>query len=92
MTEEEKVEVEIKKDDGDNTLAIIGFVLSFFVSIAGLICSAIALKNEKEHNYSNPYHGFAIAGLIISIVSIGLCIVIFGIFGCAACIGIASNY
>ena len=34
-----------------NAYAIIGFVLSFIVSIAGLILSIIGLKKSKDFNY-----------------------------------------
>ena len=33
-----------------NTLAIVGFILSFFVSIAGLICCIIARKQIAERD------------------------------------------
>jgi len=55
-----------------NDLAIVGFVLALvgifmcFFSLAGLIVSIIAYKNCND--YVNPNKGFAIAGLIISII------------------------
>lgn len=48
-----------------NGYAIVGFVLSFFVSIAGLIVSIIGLKKSKELENGK---GLSIAGIIISIV------------------------
>lgn len=48
-----------------NGYAIVGFVLSFFVSIAGLIVSIIGLKKSKELEDGK---GLSIAGIIISIV------------------------
>lgn len=53
-----------------NTLAIVGFVLSFFVAIAGLVCSIIARKQIRETGEGGA--GLALAGLIISIVSMAI--------------------
>ncbi len=50
-----------------NTLAIVGFVLSFLVAIAGLICSIIGRKQCKERGEKGM--GLATAGMIISIVN-----------------------
>lgn len=58
----------VKKKDDTNVLAIVGFILSFFVAIAGLVCSVIGLKKAPELGGNG--HGLALAGLIISIVSI----------------------
>lgn len=71
----------------NKSLAILGFVLSFFVSIAGLIVSAVALKKFKESGETDG-KGFATAGLIIGIISL-----VFGIIGgaCIVCtVGIAA--
>lgn len=54
----------VKKND----LSIAGFVLSFFVSIAGLICSILGLIQCKQRNEYGK--GFAIAGIVISSASI----------------------
>lgn len=56
-----------------NTLSIVGFVLSFFVAIAGLVCSIIARKQIRETNENGM--GLATAGMVISIVSIVLAVV-----------------
>lgn len=56
-----------------NVLAIVGFVLSFFVCLAGLICSAIALKQVKTSGEDG--RGLALAGVIISAISLGILIV-----------------
>ena len=53
-----------------NTLAIVGFVLSFFVAIAGLVCSIIARKQCKERGEGGA--GLALAGIIISAVSMAI--------------------
>lgn len=61
---------EFKKNEPKQycTLAIVGFVLSFLISIAGLICSIIARKKCNEENLEGG--GFALAGIIISAVSL----------------------
>lgn len=50
-----------------NTLAMVGFIMSFFVAIAGLICSIIGLKQCNQTGEGG--RGLAIAGIIISAVS-----------------------
>jgi hypothetical protein len=69
--------------DPGRTLGIIGLVLAFVASVAGIIVSAIALRESRQAGYSN---GFAIAGLILSIVFsvVGLIIAIFVVFGAFA--------
>ena len=50
-----------------NTLAIIGFVLSFFLAIAGLVLSFMGyLKSRKTHSG----RGLSIAGIMLSLVGI----------------------
>ena len=69
--------VEVKKAQTEtktNTIAIVGFVLSFFIALAGLICSIIGLKKVDECNSGK---GLAIAGIIISIVSMVIYIIYF---------------
>lgn len=51
-----------------NVLAIVGFILSFFVSIAGLVCSVIGYNKSDELNGSGK--AFSIAGMLISIAMI----------------------
>ena len=70
--------------DTSNTIAIVGFVLSFFFSIAGLICSIMGYKKAKEEGLDNK--GLAIAGIIIS--SIEIAIVVLYIFVFVVIIGI----
>lgn len=53
-----------------NTLAIVGFILSFFIAIAGLVCSIIARKQCYERGEGGA--SLALAGIIISIVSIAI--------------------
>ena len=58
-----------------NTMALIGFILSFFVAIAGLIISIIAYKNAKKPEFNGDGKSFALAGIIISAVSLGIGII-----------------
>lgn len=51
-----------------NTLAIVGFVLGFVVSLGAVICSHIALSQIKRTGESG--RGFAIAGLILGYVGL----------------------
>ena len=57
----------------DNTLALVGFILSFFVPIAGLVCSIIGYKRSKNEGLEG--RNLALAGIIISAVSIGVSII-----------------
>lgn len=57
-----------------NVIAVVGFVLSFFIAVAGLVCSIIGYKNAKS---GAPYRGLALAGIVISIVEIALAILIY---------------
>lgn len=63
-----------------NAIAIVGFVLSFFCAIAGLVCSIIGLQKSKEAGGTGK--GLAIAGIVISAVSM-FCTFIFMIDLCA---------
>lgn len=59
---------DVQKDDNPAMIfSIIGFVLSFFSSIAGLIVSIIAFKKYKQQE-NQQYKGLTIAGLAISTV------------------------
>jgi len=57
-----------------NTLALVGFILSFFVPLAGFICSIIGLTKCK--NFNGNGKGLAIAGIVISCVSFVLNLII----------------
>ena len=50
-----------------NTLAVVGFILAFFFPLLGLIFSIIALGQIKRNGGRG--HGLAMAGLIISLVT-----------------------
>ena len=58
-----------------NTLAIVGFIFSFFIAIVGLICSIIGFKRAPE--FGGNGKGLALAGIIISSLSIILTIILF---------------
>ena len=54
-----------------NVLAIVGFIMSFFMPLAGLICSLIGFKNaDKEYN--GNCKGLALAGTILSAISLAI--------------------
>ena len=60
------------KQNRKNKIAIIGFILSFFISLPGLIISTIGLKKSKDLNEGK---GFSIAGIVIS--SLKLILILF---------------
>ncbi len=60
-----------------NTIAIVGFILSFFIAIAGLICSIIGYKKSRELDGKGK--GFALAGIIISAAEIVLTVIIYAV-------------
>lgn len=62
-----------------NTIATVGFILSFFVALVGLICSIIGLKRSKELNGNG--RGLAIAGIVISSVEIFIVVLLLILFG-----------
>lgn len=63
--------------DPGKTLGIVGFILAFLVSIAGIIVSSIGLAKSRKAGFKNP---LALAGIIIgsvlTVVSIGFFILI----------------
>ncbi len=72
-----------------NVLAIVSFVSSFFISLAGIICGHIALSQIKRTGERG--RGFAIAGLVIGyatlVLGIIFAIVWFAILGAAISTG-----
>lgn len=58
------------QSDRTNTLAIVAFVGSFFVSLLGIIAGHIALRQIKRSGEKG--HGFALAGTIIGYVALVL--------------------
>lgn len=78
-------------EDKKNTIAIVGFVLSFFFAIAGLVCSIIGYKKAKNEGYDNQ--GLALAGIIISAISIGLVVLyIVLIIAGVSCLAMSAPY
>lgn len=55
---------------GMNALALVGFILSFFIPIAGLVLSIIGKKQIASSGETG--NGFAVAGIIISSVLMGI--------------------
>ena len=51
--------------DPNKTLTIVGFILSFLCSLAGLIICIIAYNKSKQLGYKN---NLALAGIIVAIV------------------------
>ncbi len=68
----------------NKTLAIVGFVLSFFTTIPGLIVSIIALKKMNDAGETDG-KGFAIAGMVIGIVTTAIALLSIGCTACAIC-------
>ncbi|MDE7215889.1 MAG: zinc-ribbon domain-containing protein [Clostridia bacterium] len=60
--------------ESSNTLAIVGFILSFFLTVVGLICSILGYKKSNEMGGKGK--GLALAGIIISSVSLVLSVII----------------
>ena len=59
-----------RENQKSNSMALAGFICSFFVSLVGFILSIIGYRKSKERNGEG--RGLAIAGIIISIVSMVL--------------------
>ncbi|EYT56313.1 hypothetical protein H490_0102090 [Leucobacter sp. UCD-THU] len=74
-----------------NTLAIVAFIASFFVSLAGIICGHIALGQIKKTGERG--RGFALAGTIIGYVSLAITViaVIFSIIIAATAVSVANE-
>lgn len=67
--------VETNKSDETNSMAIAGFVCSFFIPLLGWIFGGLGLKKSKE---TNKGKSLSIAAIVISTVSfvIYLCLLI----------------
>ena len=63
------------QNNKSNTIGLVGFILSFFVSfaIAGLICSIIGYMRAK--NEGGGYKRLSLAGIIISASILGLTVI-----------------
>lgn len=77
----------------NKSLAILGFVLSFFIPLAGIIISAIAMKKFKESGETDG-KGFATAGLIIGIIFMVISLIVTVCVGCVGGVlaGMADMY
>ena len=62
------MESNTQKYQPSNTMALVGFVMSFFNCVVGLIFSIIGMSQIKKTG--EPGKGFALAGIIISAVSL----------------------
>ncbi len=71
-----KPQQEEEKSNPAKTLAILGFVFSFLFALVGLILSIIALNKYKKQE-DQSCKGLATAGLIISIVSMALVVIVY---------------
>ncbi len=54
-----------------NALAIVGFVMAFFMPLAGLICSIIGYK-RADRDFGGAQKGLALAGTIISAITVAV--------------------
>lgn len=61
-----------------NTMAIVGFVMSFFNGLVGLILSIIGMSQIKKTG--EPGKGYALAGIIISAISMFLSLIFYVIY------------
>ncbi|MDE7168052.1 MAG: zinc-ribbon domain-containing protein [Clostridia bacterium] len=78
-----------------NSMALAGFILALLgFNLIALILSIVGLSNSKKPEYAGDGKGFAIAGIVIACIYIGLFIIL-GIscsaVGCAA-LGAAGAY
>ena len=73
-----------------NTMAIIGFVLAFVVSVAGIVCSHIALSQIKKTGEGG--RGLALAGLILGYVFTGFWVLYFLVFIIIFVVSISQGY
>ena len=58
------------RSDSWNSLSIVGFILSFFTSLIGLILSIVSYRQVKESGEKGKE--LSIAGIIISLVKIAI--------------------
>ena len=76
-----------------NTMALVGFILALLgFNLIALILSIVGLVNAKKPEFNGDGKGFAIAGIIISCLYIGLFIILFATCGVAACAAVNAPY
>lgn len=51
------------------------FIVSIFLSIAAIVCSALGMKNAKQNNAQ--HRGLSIAGLVVGIVVVSISVIQF---------------
>lgn len=75
----------------NNGIAIAGFVLSFFsfAAVIGLILSIVGLQKSKLPEFNGKGKKLAIAGIVISCVTIAYWIII--IAACVSCAAVAAD-
>ena len=82
------MESNTQKYQPSNTMALVGFVMSFFNCIVGLIFSIIGMSQIKKTG--EPGKGFALAGIIISAVRLAFTILFIFVY-VIALLGIMAN-
>jgi peptidyl-prolyl cis-trans isomerase B (cyclophilin B) len=76
---------------GYNTMSIVAFIVTFFVSVVGIILGFIALSQIKRTGEQG--RGLALAAIIIGFVALALGIIFTIIFiAIAASAGLSYNY
>ena len=83
---QQQVYYDVNQSSQSNDMAIAGFILSFFVAALGLVFSILGFQRSKELNGSGK--GLAVAGIIISSISIVISMLWFLLF--IGLIGISS--
>jgi Ca2+/H+ antiporter len=68
--------VPVTSENPGKSLGIVGLILAFFVNIVGLIVSIVALRRSKKAGHKN---GFAVAGIIVSLLSIVVGAIVIGV-------------
>ena len=61
---------QVDNSDSWNTLSIVGFILSFFTTIVGLILSIVSYRQVKESGEKGKE--LSIAGIVITVLKIAL--------------------
>lgn len=65
-----------------DVMAVLGLVFAFVFSPLGIVFSILGLRNTRRDGTAG--HGLALAGLIVSIVSVVLALLGFALLGLAA--------
>ena len=58
-----------------NAIAVVGFIFSFFIALVGLICSILGYRTAVRED--REYKGLAVAGIIISAVSMFFAVILY---------------